>query len=495
MATTAPATSSPAAAQSASGIVIHQYPLTVRGQLVRRYKRFLADVLMQPPPTLRDGVDGADGGADSDGDASLEAGRELSGGGGAAGTPDEAVDALGGADASGADGGAMTATGAITCHCPNTGPMVGLLDWSLAPVVCSVSQAPGRKYKHTLEMIQSSPGGAWVGVHSALANRLVGALLERRLLVPYLGEWREVQREVPYGSRGSRVDFVLTRPTGRRVFVEVKSVTLAEPYGPVATAAATTAAAPAAATEAPPRIALFPDTVSERAQRHVEDLMEAVQQGHEAACVFVIQRNDCAVFGPCVAKDPKYAKLVRQAAAAGVQMLALRMSLQPAAATAATVTAAADPHSAPAAVAVAARPPTSAAASAAVTTTSATATTRASATIERGDVDKIVGAARGRAKMRAPAATRRRARAVQDELNDGNDDDDGGGGGASGAAASIAYLGLAELDLEYGNCTDVDVAGAAATAATTRKGGGRGKRAGGPAAAGRGARKKLKSEE
>ncbi|PNH10688.1 Sugar fermentation stimulation [Tetrabaena socialis] len=243
--------------------------------------------------------------------------------------------------------------------------MTGLLDWPLAPVVCSTSSAPKRKYPHTLEMIQASPGGAWVGVHSALANRLVEELLAKRLL-PQLGEWVEVKREVAYGDRGSRVDLVLTRATGRRVYVEVKSVTLAEPYSqsnppcdaaaaaadvaasspaaaagaaaaatsaaaaaPAAAAAGTSAAAAGAAATPGRRIALFPDTVSERAQRHVRDLEDAVQGGHEAACVFVIQRGDCDVFAPCAAKDPLYAQLLRQAARNGVQVLALRTSLLP----------------------------------------------------------------------------------------------------------------------------------------------------------------------
>ncbi|KAG2500560.1 hypothetical protein HYH03_001331 [Edaphochlamys debaryana] len=319
----------------AGPVVLHEYPTALRGRLVRRYKRFLADVL------LGEGPEGAGGEPPGTAEAGGSDGSGASGGGGAA-----AAGAATGRSA-GMDGEAPQAEAAAavtTCHCPNTGPMTGLLDWPLAPVVLSVSSAPGRKYAHGLEMIQSCPGGAWVGVHSALANRLVGALLEGRRL-PQLGEYGEVAREVPLGSHGSRVDFMLTRPNGRRVYVEVKSVTLAEPYQasttqPTAEAgeAVATAAAPGepaaaashtAADPGAPRIALFPDTVSERAQRHVGDLMDAVKGGHEAACVFAIQRSDCGRFAPCVAADPAYAALVRQAAAAGVQVLALRLDLQP----------------------------------------------------------------------------------------------------------------------------------------------------------------------
>ncbi|GIL92735.1 hypothetical protein Vretifemale_20243 [Volvox reticuliferus] len=407
MTTAAALFSTAGADQKASGVVIHQYPVTRGGLLVRRYKRFLADVVFVEPEPCGSSAGRALGIGNSEG-----ARREHENGAAEVGPSVTVVADTG--HGSG-DGNSGSAAGALTCHCPNTGPMVGLLNWPMAPVVCSVSTAPGRKYSHTLEMIQPSPGGAWVGVHSALANRLVQELLDRRLL-PQLGEWREVTREVPYGSRGSRVDFVLTRPTGRRVFIEVKSVTLAEPYrahnvgvitatsgldpGPDQTSvrpnpsAVTAAPVAGGPSPTPPRnIALFPDTVSERAQRHVEDLMEVLAQGSEAVCLFVIQRDDCDLFAPCAAKDPKYAKLVRQAVSAGVQVLALRTSLRPAAATA------------------------------------------------HHDKEDSRGKAEGDAVPHCAAAS-----------------DVGGAGRGADALASVVYLGPAQLELEYGSTDDDDSA-------------------------------------
>jgi hypothetical protein len=62
-------------------------------------------------------------------------------------------------------------------------------------VLLSVHSGSKRKYAHTLEMIQSEAGGAWVGVHSALANRLAAALLERHA-VPGLPAYTAVTPEV-----------------------------------------------------------------------------------------------------------------------------------------------------------------------------------------------------------------------------------------------------------------------------------------------------------
>lgn len=204
--------------------------------------------------------------------------------------------------------------------------------------------------------------GTWVGTHSAKANAMVRVLLEQRLLTQ-LPTFDTVQSEVKYGADGkSRVDFVLHTGTAlaaaasggagsavsagskrRRgsvaagsmvvagaqatasCYLEVKSVTLAEDrpevsrYRSGAVKAGFTASLFTAASCSHPfpiecmcgvllavpcvlkggRIALFPDTVSERAQRHVRELTALVRAGGSAACVFVVQRGDCCAFAPC----------------------------------------------------------------------------------------------------------------------------------------------------------------------------------------------------
>jgi DNA-binding sugar fermentation-stimulating protein len=270
--------------------------------------------------------------------------------------------------------------------------MAGMLDVLPTPAACSVSDSATRKYKHTLEMIcvptpqlpgqqpdASSAGAAaaaavsatagapqprstWVGVHSALANKLAAAMLKQQLL-PQLGQYSSVQPEVKLGGTSStRVDFVLTRPDGRKVYVEVKSVTMAmtrqqwsssrpgssadgssstssssrkraaggakktpgkqRPAAAVAQQAVAGAAAAAAAVGGG-LVAVFPDAVSIRAQRHVQDLAQLKAAGHDAVCLFVLQRDDCACFAPAAHIDPAYAAAVQAAHAAGVQMLAV----------------------------------------------------------------------------------------------------------------------------------------------------------------------------
>eukprot|EP00803_Ostreobium_quekettii_P005628 evm.model.scf_702.2 EVM.evm.TU.scf_702.2 scf_702:12004-15294(-) len=235
------------------------------GWLLKRYKRFLADVELEHP--------------------SAEGEREL------------------------------------TVYCPNTGPMTGLLDQPSAKVLMSQSDNPKRKYNFTLEAIYlDAPVNVWVGIHSALANSLVKEMLEQRLLRD-LEPYEHIKQEVKYGGSSSRADFLLTTATGREMYVEVKSVTLAEACSRDASTGETG--------NANSRVGLFPDTVSTRAQSHLRELMRAMSQGKEAACVFVIQRGDCHSFAPCYEKDPEFAKLLSQAHRAGVKLLAVRFAIIP----------------------------------------------------------------------------------------------------------------------------------------------------------------------
>jgi DNA-binding sugar fermentation-stimulating protein len=283
--------------------------------------------------------------------------------------------------------------------------MAGMLDCLPAPAACSISDSATRKYKHTLEMLcvprqqplvqvegalsaaaaaaaaageagASQQRGTWVGVHSALANKLAAAMLKQQLL-PQLSQYSSVQPEVKLGgSSSTRFDFLLTRPDGRKVYVEVKSVTMAmtlkqwsssaagsssnssrkraaggskkaqqkQQAAAAAVAAehqAAEAAAAAAAQEAASAaaaaaaeggsIAVFPDAVSVRAQRHVQDLTQLKAAGQDAVCLFVLQRDDCCCFAPAAHIDPAYAAAVRAAHAAGVQMLAVVCEQDPAA--------------------------------------------------------------------------------------------------------------------------------------------------------------------
>jgi sugar fermentation stimulation protein A len=188
---------------------------------------------------------------------------------------------------------------ALTVHCPNPGSMRGFQRPGAA-VRCSTSDDPRRKLRHTLEMMRI--GRTWVGLHTGRANAVVARALAAglpRALAGYAQLGREVS--VPHGERRSRLDFRLSRhPSARDVWLEVKSVTLAEG-----------------------RLALFPDSVTERGRRHLEVLEALRAGGDRAALLFLVQRADCDRVAPAEQIDPAYAAALRRAARAGVEVYAL----------------------------------------------------------------------------------------------------------------------------------------------------------------------------
>jgi sugar fermentation stimulation protein A len=188
----------------------------------------------------------------------------------------------------------------ITALCPNTGSMKSCCE-SGRPVALSYHPETTRRHPYTWEMIKMDAG--WVGVNTALPNNLV-ALAVQYGMIPELISFTKVRREVPCGLN-SRIDFLLEGPPGL-CYLEVKNVSLVEG-----------------------KTAYFPDAVSERATRHLEELMRVQKEGHRAVMMFVIQRPDGQIFRPADHIDPVYGKTLRQAAAAGVETLCYRASVSP----------------------------------------------------------------------------------------------------------------------------------------------------------------------
>ena len=109
------------------------------------------------------------------------------------------------------EGDIVNTDSSIVVHCPNTGPMVSLLPSSRErPLTCAVSSTVDpkskRKYRYTLEMVQCPIYKTWVGVHSALANRIVENCLKGNL-IPELEGFTSIRREVKVGD--STIDFEL----------------------------------------------------------------------------------------------------------------------------------------------------------------------------------------------------------------------------------------------------------------------------------------------
>ncbi len=209
----------------------------VEGRLVKRYKRFLADV-------------------------------ELEGG------------------------------GAITAACPNTGSMMGCCEPG-SRVWLSESDSPTRKYRHTWEIVESAR--ELVGINTGLPNRLVREAIETGVIAGLSG-YGSIRPEVVFGEERSRIDLLLEDAARPACYVEVKNVT-----------AAVTG-----------RVALFPDAVSERGAKHLRELMRLKGQGLRAVLVFCVQRGDVDEVRPADAIDPVYGRTLREAIAAGVEVMAWR---------------------------------------------------------------------------------------------------------------------------------------------------------------------------
>lgn len=114
----------------------------------------------------------------------------------------------------------------VTAHCPNTGPMTGISTPN-SRVQISRSNNPKRKLAYTWEMIEvcdSHP--TWVGVNTQIPNVVVKELLHQHLL-PTLGDYEQIKAEVRYGHEKSRIDFLLAGSGTKPVYVEVKSATWA----------------------------------------------------------------------------------------------------------------------------------------------------------------------------------------------------------------------------------------------------------------------------
>jgi sugar fermentation stimulation protein A len=180
----------------------------------------------------------------------------------------------------------------VTAHCTNTGSMLGCKEPG-STVYLSLSPNKSRKLPYTWEMIQSKR--IWIGINTLHPNRLVAEAIEAGL-IPELRGYEVIRREVKVSAH-SRLDLCLEGNSGR-CFVEVKNVTVSFDGA-----------------------AAFPDAVSERATKHLKELMRLKRKGHRAAIVFVVQRRDCDHFRPADEIDPEYGRWLRRAVKAGVEAL------------------------------------------------------------------------------------------------------------------------------------------------------------------------------
>jgi sugar fermentation stimulation protein A len=209
-----------------------EWPVFISGTLIKRYKRFLADVQL------------------SDGNV-------------------------------------------VTAHCPNSGTMKACSE-SGRPVYLSYHDNPKRKLKYTWELIDMPD--SLVGVNTLIPNRLVKKSIQSGL-VDELASYDQVLSEVKVSKR-SRLDLLLRKENGEGCFVEVKNCTLVKD-----------------------KTAYFPDAVTDRGRKHLQELQHLVSEGNRCAMFYLIQRMDAEQFSPADHIDPAYGKALRKAHDHGVEIL------------------------------------------------------------------------------------------------------------------------------------------------------------------------------
>ncbi|TWF49889.1 DNA/RNA nuclease SfsA [Neorhizobium alkalisoli] len=190
----------------------------------------------------------------------------------------------------------------FTGFCPNTGSMRGLTTPG-SKIWVSQHDSPTRKYRHMFEMIETD--GELVGVNTGLPNRLTEEAIRAGLIASLAG-YKTLLREQKYG-RNSRIDFLLKDGDLPDAYVEVKNVHFSRE----------------------PRLAEFPDTVTKRGAKHLEELGDMAETGHRAVMIYLIQRHDCERFRICADLDPAYGLAFDRAKARGVEAYALRCCVTP----------------------------------------------------------------------------------------------------------------------------------------------------------------------
>lgn len=181
----------------------------------------------------------------------------------------------------------------VTAHCPNSGSMKGCAVPG-CPVWVSVSDNPRRKLRYTWELIKTPE--SMIGINTLVPNRLVKTAIETGR-IPELAGYGSVRPEVTV-RKGTRLDLILEEPGRRNCYVEIKNCTLVE-YG----------------------TAMFPDAVTERGQKHLDELGRLVAAGHRGVIFYLIQRMDADRFAPAAGIDPVYARKLLQARDHGVEII------------------------------------------------------------------------------------------------------------------------------------------------------------------------------
>ena len=181
----------------------------------------------------------------------------------------------------------------ITAHCPNSGSMKGLLDRG-NKAWFSFSDNPKRKLKYTLEMIEVK--NKKVCINTLLTNKIVLEALKHKK-INSLNKFNHIKTESKF-SDGTRFDFLLSNDK-EKCFLEVKNVTLLREN----------------------KIAEFPDAITSRGTKHLNELCNAKKKGYQSYILYLIQRENCDSFKIAKDIDEEYKIAFSKALKSGVKIL------------------------------------------------------------------------------------------------------------------------------------------------------------------------------
>jgi sugar fermentation stimulation protein A len=181
----------------------------------------------------------------------------------------------------------------LIAHCPNSGSMMGLLNRNNKVWITEATNKK-RKLKYTLQIIEKN--GSKVGVNTHFTNKIVAHGLQNNLIKNFK-KTIKIKSEQVFG-KNTRFDFYL-EDGNIKSFLEVKSVTLKRKN----------------------RIAEFPDSVTSRGTKHLNELINATKKGFKAYLLFVVQRDDCDKLEIAKDIDPVYSETLIKAVKNNVKIL------------------------------------------------------------------------------------------------------------------------------------------------------------------------------
>lgn len=158
-----------------------------------------------------------------------------------------------------------------------------------------LSEVKGRDRKTRFDLIGVYHKKQIISVDSRVPNKLVYVALRNGDIEELMG-YKEIKPENAYGH--ARFDFLLS-DNSEPCLLEVKSCTLVKDG-----------------------VALFPDAITVRGRKHVEQLAKAIMRGYRACVLFIVQRNHASVLSPNDEVDPEFGKALREAAENGVEIYA-----------------------------------------------------------------------------------------------------------------------------------------------------------------------------